>query len=296
VANHTVPPRMGAALPYGAMNTRPRTAASLVALAAAYFINEGIYALMLVGSCSTPAGPGETPCPPGSEKYFFYLFFGIIVAMGAIFAGGSWFAFLSIFAAVGIGAIRAGMAPEAPEGTGWYFFFGLTFLLTPLSGLIALPFVGLKRLRAARLLSNGHTGTGTVLAIGDTGVTINGNPRVRLTFRIEPSDGVTPPFEATKTTTVSRVQLPRVGDRYPVWFDPDDHDKWAFATGPGTAAVEQPGLRKLVELAKRGAQPGVPAPQPQHVVGELNRLNELRLTGKITAEEFASRTADLLRA
>lgn len=278
------------------MTMRPRPFGSLVALAAAYFINEGIYALMLVGSCSTPAGPGETPCPPGSEKYFFYLFFGIIVAMGGIFAGGSWLAFLSIFAAVGIGAIRAGMAPEAPDGSGWYFLFGLTFLLTPLTGLIALPFVGLSRLRKARLLSSGHTGVGTVLSIDDTGVTINGNPRVRLTFRIEPSDGITPPFEATRTTTVSRVRLPRAGDRYPVWFDADDHDRWAFASGPGATAVDQPGLRKLVELAKRGAQPGVPAPQPQDVVGELNRLNELRMNGTLTAEEFAARTADLLRA
>jgi hypothetical protein len=278
------------------MKTSPRPFGSLVALAAAYFINEGIYQLMLIGSCSTPAGPGETPCPPGSEKYFFFLFFGIIVAMGGIFAGGSWLAFLSIFAAIGIGAIRAGGSPQAPDDSGWYYLFGLTFLLTPLTGLIALPFVGLSRLRRARLLSGGHAGTGTVLAIGDTGVTINGNPRVRLTFRIEPSDGVTPPFEATKTTTVSRVHLPRLGDRYPVWFDPDDHDTWAFTSGPGATPVEQPGLRRLVELAKRGAQPGIPAPQPRDVVGELTKLNELRLNGTLTAEEFASRTEALLRA
>lgn len=278
------------------MKMRPRPFGSLVALAAAYFINEGIYHLMLIGSCSTPAGPGETPCPPGSEKYFFFLFFGIFAAMGGIFGGGSWLAFLSIFAAVGIGAIRAGMAPEAPDGSGWYFLFGLAFLVTPLSGLIALPFVGLSRLRKSRLLSSGHTGVGTVLAIDDTGVTINGNPRVRLRFRIDPSDGITPPFEATKTTTVSRVQLPRVGDRYPVWFDANNHDHWAFATGPGAAAVEQPGLRKLVELAKRGAQPGVPAPQVHDVVGELNKLNELRMNGTLSAEEFASRTAALLRS
>lgn len=280
------------------MNTRPRPFGTLVALAAAWFINEGIYHLMLIGSCSTPAGPGETPCPPGSERYFFYLFFGILVAMGGIFGGGSWVAFLSIFAAVGVGAIRAGMSDAAPDGSSWYFFFGFMFLLTPLIALISLPIVGLNRLRAARLVQNGLTGTGTVLSVEDTGVTINNNPRVRLTFRIDPSDGITPPFEARKTTTVSRVQLPRVGDRYPVWFDRDNHDHWAFATGPGAEALQagQPGLRQIVELAKQGARPGVPPPQPQHLVGELNRLNELRLTGKISAEEFASKTQELLRA
>ncbi len=36
--------------------------------------------------------------------------------------------------------------------------------------------------------------------------------------RIEPLDG-SPAFDAQRTTTVSRVQIPRQGDRYPVWYD-----------------------------------------------------------------------------
>lgn len=277
------------------MKMRPRPFGTLVGLLAAYFLSEGIYRMMLIGSCSTPAGPGEVPCPPGTVKYFFFVFFGIIGGMAGIFAGGSWLSFMGIFAGVGIGAIRAGMSPEAPDGSEWYWLFGLTFLATPLIGLVTMPIVGLKRLRAERLVRNGATAVGTVLSIDDTGVTINGNPRVRLVFRIEPTDGITPPFEATKTTTVSRVQLPRVGDRYPVWFDPDNRDHWAFAVG-GAAEVVRPGLRQLVDLAKRGAQPGMPAPQAHDVVGELNKLNDLRLNGTITAEEFASRTEALLRS
>jgi hypothetical protein len=280
------------------MNSSPRLFGSLVGLLAGYFISVGIYEMMLIGNCTTPPGPGEVACPSDMVKYFFYLFFGIIGGVVGTFLGGSWLSFSAIFAGVGVGAIRAGTGPEAPDGSGWYWWFGLIFLASPLFMVVSAVFVGLKRIKAQRLLSSGQAGTGTVLAIEDTGVTVNGNPRVRLRFLIEPSDGITPPFEATKTTTVSRVQLPRVGDRYPVWFDPDDRDKWMFAMGPGAEALQQPpqhGLRQIVEAARRGAQPGVPAPQTTAVVGELNRLNELRLTGKISAEEFASRTADLLR-
>ena len=273
------------------MNTRPRAIPALIGILAAYFISQGIYELMLIGSCSTPAGPGETPCPPGSEKFFFMLFFGILVAMGTIFAGGSYVSFAAIFAGIGYGAIRAGMTGG---GEGWFVWFGLIFLASPLFGLVSVVVMGVTRMKAARLMSTGIEATGTVLSIEDTGVTINHNPRVRIRFSIVPNDGITPPFEASKTATVSRVQLPRVGDRYQVWVDADNHDDFVFAS-QAPAAHPQQGLRQIVDLARRGAAPTIPGPPPQAVVGELNRLNELRLTGKISAEEFASRTAAILR-
>ena len=275
------------------MRTRPRTFGSLLGIVGAYLAHEGIYHLMLTGSCSTPAGPGEVPCPPGTEQHFFLLFGGIVLCMAAIFVGGSWLAFISLFVAIGVGAIRSGLSAAAADDS-FGVFFGICFLIGPAIMLLTLPFVGLKRMRAARLLQHGAHGTGTVLAVEDTGVLINNNPRLRMTFRIEPADGITPPFEATKTATISRFELPRVGERYPVWFDPENPSKWMFATNvPDSIAAQHPGLRKIVELAKQGARQ--PVPPPDSVVHELNRLNELHLTGKISAEEFASRTSQLLR-
>ena len=52
-------------------------------------------------------------------------------------------------------------------------------------------------------------------------MTVNDNPRVKMVFRVEPFDGGAP-FDAEKTTTVSRVEIPRQGDRYPVWYDAQD--------------------------------------------------------------------------
>src|SRR2546430_4901219 len=62
-----------------------------------------------------------------------------------------------------------------------------------------------------------------------SGTPINDTPRVRMTWRIEPLDG-SAPFEGQKTKTVSRVEIPRAGDRYPVWYDPSDPASWAYAT------------------------------------------------------------------
>jgi len=86
-----------------------------------------------------------------------------------------------------------------------------------------------KRKKAEELFATGAKGAGTVVQVQDTGMTVNDNPRIKMIFRVEPLDG-SPAFDAEKTTMVSRVQIPRQGDRYPVWYDPQNPGKWAYAT------------------------------------------------------------------
>lgn len=274
------------------MESRRSGLATVLALVAGWLVGWGIYHLMLIGSCSSPPGPGEVACPPGTFGYVGALIGGIILGI-ATSVGSSGAGFIAIFGGIGVGGVLAGLSDR---GEGWFVFFGACFLLTPVLALLSLPFRGLRRMRAARLMSEGIPAMGTVLAIEDTGVTINNNPRLRMRFRIEPSDGITGPFEAEKTATVPRVALPRVGDRYPVWIDRDDPSTWMFAAGGGDGTASGTTLRRVVELARQGAAPAVPPHPVTDVVGELNKLNELRLAGKITADEFAARTSDLINA
>jgi hypothetical protein len=66
----------------------------------------------------------------------------------------------------------------------------------------------------------GEPAEAVVLDISDTGITINDNPKVRLKLKVYPKDGE--PFEAAVSQVVSRVTIPRVGDRVYVKFDPDN--------------------------------------------------------------------------
>jgi hypothetical protein len=278
------------------MKTNRGRSGLVLGAASGLLVGWGIYHMMLIGSCSTPPGPGEVACPPEVIQYILALIGGVFVGVAAAAASNGLGVF-AIFGGIGLGGILAGLQPASGGGQGWYVFFGACFLLTPMLGLLSLPFVGLRRLRAARLMQEGIPATGTVLEVAHTGVTINSNPRLRMRFRIEPNDGYPAPFEAEKVATVPRVSLPRAGDRYPVWIDRDDHAKWMFAAGTGgTDATSSPTLRRVLELARHGAGPAMPPAPATDVVGDLGRLNALRLSGTITADEFAARTSDLINA
>ena len=152
-----------------------------------------------------------------------------------------------------------------------------------------------KRKKAAELFETGAKGAGTVIQVQDTGMTVNDNPRVKMAWRIEPLDG-SPAFDAQKTTTVSRVEIPRQGDRYPVWYDPQDTSKWAYAT-----IVDEQGratMRQLFgEVAETFVGMGVPAAPPsqgQDTVAQLQQLADLHSQGVLTDDEFAAQKAKLL--
>jgi hypothetical protein len=152
-----------------------------------------------------------------------------------------------------------------------------------------------KRKKAEELFTTGEKGAGTVVEVRDTGTTINDNPRVKMTFRVEPLDG-SPALDVKKTTTVSRVQIPRQGERYPVWYDPQDPSKWAYATiadDEGRATMRELFGDVAESFVGMGA-PAAPAPQGQDTVEQLKQLADLHSQGVLTDEEFAAQKAKLL--
>jgi hypothetical protein len=156
-----------------------------------------------------------------------------------------------------------------------------------------------KKKQAAELFESGAKGAGTVISVQDTGMTVNDNPRVKMTFRVEPLDG-SPPFDAQKTTTVSRVEIPRQGDRYPVWFDlQDPAGTWAYATvadDNGRATMRQL-FGAVAETFVGMNAPAAPAPAMgggQDVVEQIKQLADLHSQGILSDEEFSAQKAKLL--
>jgi hypothetical protein len=155
-----------------------------------------------------------------------------------------------------------------------------------------------KRKKAQELFETGSKGVGTVLQVQDTGMTVNDNPRVKMVFRVEPLDGAAA-FDAQKTQTVSRVEIPRQGDRYPVWYDPEDPtDSWAYATVAdenGRATMRQLFGEAANTFVGMGA-PATPTAPAEQVdsIDQLQKLADLHAQGVLTDEEFAAQKAKLL--
>jgi hypothetical protein len=59
-----------------------------------------------------------------------------------------------------------------------------------------------------------------VLSVADTGATINMNPVVELKLKVTPTAG--PDFETATRTMVSRIAVPRKGDKLSIKYNPID--------------------------------------------------------------------------
>ena len=275
------------------MTGKLRPVGMLLGLVGNALIAVALYHLIQTGSCG---GQYANPCPASDTPYFLMLPAGIILSVIAAFVGGGAVAFMGTFLAVGIGSLAAGIWGDNEDAKTFALVFGGIFTgvaLLMVFGALALRRSGAgKAAKAQQLLQTGAKAVGTVVDVQDTGVTINDNPRVRVVMQIQPQDG-SPAFQGEKTVTVSRVSIPRPGDRFPVWYDRSDPTQWMYGSDMDPS-VATPDVRAMFAAAQQ-AQWNAPAPAaaPAPVaapatdpLSEIARLNELRMQGALTDEEF----------
>ncbi|MEA2493591.1 MAG: hypothetical protein QOJ29_1502 [Thermoleophilaceae bacterium] len=270
-------------------------------------IDWGMYHLMRTGSCAS-GGPyvSARPCPPGTALHILSLvggIFGGLIGTGIYAARGRsgerrespyplplamWTLLFCGLAGAGLyAALGPAAGPDAPKGTAIF----LAALFIPM-GLAPVPFGLRGRLKsgqAFQLLQSGKRCQGTVMAVDDTGMTVNDNPRVKITVRAEP-DGE-PPFTIEKTTTVSRVKIPRIGDKCVVFYDaanPQGKNGITFDHVPDFA------MKNPVTTAT--TTPPTTPPEPDgDAIEKIEKLGQLRDKGLITEAEFEMQKQRLLR-
>jgi hypothetical protein len=72
---------------------------------------------------------------------------------------------------------------------------------------------------AEQLAQTGADATAEVIAIQDTGATVNMNPVVLLTLKVKPEKGAE--FQTAGQLMVSRLNIPRPGDQIKIKYNPD---------------------------------------------------------------------------
>lgn len=68
------------------------------------------------------------------------------------------------------------------------------------------------------LNQTGMPATAEVMSIADTGMLVNYNPVVKMQLKVTPQYGL--PFETTVETAVSKIAIPRVGDKINIKYNP----------------------------------------------------------------------------
>ena len=72
---------------------------------------------------------------------------------------------------------------------------------------------------------NGIDAVAEVVAIQDTGTMVNMNPVVMLTLKVQPSAG--PAFDTMGQAMVSKIAIPRVGDKIKIKYNPVNPTQFA---------------------------------------------------------------------
>jgi hypothetical protein len=290
-----------------------------------------IHEIVQIGTCAS-GGPyvSRRPCPPGTELKILAIF----GALGLLFLGRIVWAFRGR-GDDGFGDFRFGSAlwvvgwltldgtmlvaafgPAAPSNaSGWQLAAIINAAVGIPIGLAPLVMLFSRRAKtdtAEWLMRDGSRAPGEVTAIEDTGVTVNENPRVTVTVRVDAPGQA--PFDVRKTFTASRVDLPRRGDKCTVFYDPNDHSRAAITFDQLPAAATTPAAPGAVPTSLGGSPPATwnPAAKPappvtgstggsgggtataDAVAERLRKLDKLRDDGVITPAEHEAERARIL--
>ena len=204
-----------------------------------------------------------------------------------------------------LGLAFFGLAFSRPgESQGVFIFLGFQFVIM---GIIFVWIaIAMQRgiAHAADLARNGATATATIVDVQDTGVTINNNPRLRLTLNVQPSSGDA--FQITANKTVARFAPPRVGDIYTIRYNLINPTDFVFTTEGATDAEGGTGASSMTinrqtvtinrqdllqELSTAAKEASVAKADP---VARLTELTALRDKGVLTPEQFETLKAKIL--
>ena len=243
------------------------------------------HGLGLIGSCSSNGyidGRPVPTCSAGDTVRIVGIFPAVLLGLLGLVVSGrraprhkrtgsfgvaAWsVGYLIVGAALIASAFNPAGKAEGMDRWGWAIP-GFVFIPLGLGGIV---FMAVRRRQGAlsrRLLAEGMQTTGRIVAVRDTGVTINNNPRVALEIEARTHSG---PMTLQKSVTVSRLAIPREGDEVQIWYDRNH---------PQTFALALPAERA----------PAAPAPEIRagtDLTATLERLAQLHERGALTDQEF----------
>ena len=126
---------------------------------------------------------------------------------------------IGIYASIDPMAVGNMFSQIGPENLAIWLPIGIVVLVAAIIIPMLLPLIksAMKNSQnKKRLAMVGVKGSAKVLAVQDTGMTVNMNPYVKITVEVKPG------IQASFSMMVSRLSIPRPGDSIDVLYDPSD--------------------------------------------------------------------------
>jgi hypothetical protein len=284
------------------VNYRRAIPSLVVGLAGVVVLTIGLLQLMKIGTCAS-GGPfvSARQCPSGTGEYVGLMVGGILASVvgmiGGGFSGAGLLIWALLFAGSGtamlVSALTAHGLSSGAKSAG--YIVGGVFI--PIGGipLIWLIASGVNGLRQKRLRARSEEGEATVSRVEQLEQFGYNQAKVRLTYAIKPSDGAS--FEVSATSTVLASQMPHVGQRVKIRYDPSDHARFELVTPSladsmaAVAGITQGVRTPVTAIASLNAVTCAAASDPLH---RLKELTELRDAGTLTPTEFETQKAKIL--
>lgn len=264
--------------------TRRGQIALVLGLAGLAGLMYSVWGLIDLDSCGASGAP---PCPDAADAYPFVMIAAIVAVVVGSMLGEGGVAFVLAVPAFSVMLLTKAFVDRSPGDRMALASAGGGLALLTLVGVVGLILWGRKRERARRLTQTGMKARGHVATVRDTGTTINDDPRVEITFDIEPVDG-SPRWQGRKKMLVPRTAIPRPGEVFPVWYDPaQPQDAWV---------VGLPSDRPIpIEVWREfGITPPGQRTRQDDRLSALERLGRLRDDGVLDEAEFEAEKRRLL--
>jgi hypothetical protein len=202
--------------------------AGVVAAGACAAVCVGLSHLFTIGTCASGSTPYviALPCPSGTAAGVGLLGGGLIVltiasSTAAFLYSGGWkvgyaLLFLSLGGTALVSALTRSGLSSGSSSAAW--LLAATFLPMGAWPVLAALMSGAEGSESRRLGSRGVTAPATVAAVSTTTRWSTGESLIKVTYRVEPHAGHS--FELDRSFSVLPGQMPRVGERVQLRYDP----------------------------------------------------------------------------
>jgi hypothetical protein len=203
----------------------------------------GLNSVMKIGTCASgnSAYVISNPCPSGTGAKAGLLAGGIVLAVIGMLVGVGrtlLFQWSAMFLAGGVAALLVALSSGHVGSGGKTAGYILGGVFIPMGGIPMMWVIsnGLESLRARQLRARSKEADATVSGVDELQRFGMNQAKIRVTYAVAPAGDVS--FEVSRETNTLLTQMPQVGQKVRIRYDPRDHERFELVSSSAASTGE----------------------------------------------------------